>query len=397
MKTKQYIRLFTAALSIIPILCSCDSQEQPGDPNKPDNTVPEGMVEIQPVLPGCYYAIPRDPSNPGSGASRAYDTREETESKLEHNPVYRLPMWSTVWLIAKHETASGEVSYVRKSYVVYNPTDDTKMSYLLPCTVNDAGEFLTIEGSPLYLKKGETYKFYVVSPARKIGMMPNDKYGFKVKNGEYFYSSDVRYSYTSPTDITVTGNNTGGGGTSTGTNPEDVQLVELSPIINQSALLKFKILPGYGVHDLGIQPSGVHISGLQNDSPTDDTYGDADGIYWHIPLTRDDEPIILQHANKDGAYICYDYTIDPDDKSVNIEVPILPMYCISKPVIVILRLKVNGVPTSFEIMLNEKDFKAGYSYGYRGTVDTTPGIDVITWQYVGWIEEIPLPEGGGGN
>lgn len=369
------------AISIAPLLCSCDSQDDPGEPNH--NTVPEGMVEIQPVLPGCYSAIPRDPLNPRSGASRAYDTREETEGLLENNPVKRLPMGSTVWLIAKHESASGEVTFVTKSYVVYNPYDNLDMSYLVPCTVNDAGEMLTMEGSPLYLKRGTEYKFYIVSPARKISLMENGKYGFKVKNGDYFYSSDSRYSWTSPGIIKIKEDNT-----------ESVQIVELKPIMNQTAEIKLHITRGFGVHDLGIQPSGIFISGLQNDSPSNPLYGDANGIKWHIPLTIDDEPIILQHGDKTGTLNCYDYTLNPADKSVSINVPILPMYSISKPVIVLLRLKVNGVPTSYEVMLNEKDFKAGYSYGYRGEISKSDGIDVITWQYVGWITEIPLPEGG---
>jgi len=42
------------------------------------------------------------------------------------------------------------------------------------------------------------------------------------------------------------------------------------------------------------------------------------------------------------------------------------------------------------MMLNEKDFKAGYSYGYRGSVSIEDGVSVITWQYVSWEHDVEL-------
>ncbi len=384
---KLHIDQLVAAMLLLPLLCACDHSESP-DLN--GSTVPEGMVEIRPALPGMFSSIPRDPARVKSVASRAYDSNLDTEGKLKDNTLVRLPHGSTVWLIAKSQ-AEGQTTatYVKKSYVVFNPSEgDTNKSYLVPCTVDDDGKMLTMEGSPLYLKNGQTYNFYAISPARKLdeAKLAQGEVGFQVKNGEYFYANDCRYTSTTPKDITVESDNS-----------EDVQIVELSPMINQSAELKFQIRKGEGVHDLDIQPAGIQISGLQNDSPaasnadgTENMYGNPDGLYWHMSQFPDDEPISLQHGDKAGMFNCYDYTID-SEKHVNIEVPVLPMYSISKPVIVIFRLKVNGVPTSYEMMLNEKDFKAGYSYGYRGKVSIEKNVTVVTWQYVSWETDVELP------
>jgi len=357
-------------MAFLPLLGSCDSQDAP-ELNSTD--VPEGMVEVRPVLPGMYKALPRVVPGARQAESRAYDTNKDTDDKLEDNELLHLPKGSTVWLIAESATeGQTTATYEKKSYVVYNSADDKK-SYLLPCTVDDNGKALSMEGTPLYLKDGESYKFYVISPARKLDdtLFGQGTIGFQVKNGEYFYANDCRYANTESQTITVKSDNS-----------ESVQVIELNPMINQTAELKFQIKKGVGVHDLNIQPSGIQISGLQNDG--------TDGLPWHMSKSRTDEPLDLKHGGKTGTYHSYDYTIDADE-TVNIEVPVLPMYSISNPVIVMFRLKVNGVPTSYEMMLNEKDFKAGYSYGYRGEVSIEAGVSVITWQYVSWEHVVEFP------
>jgi len=369
------------ALAVLPWLCSCETQDalNPGG-----SAVPEGMVEIRPVLPGMHSALPRVVPGPKSASTRAdgypYPDNETTENALINNPTKRLPKGSTVWLIAKSPAAAGQTAptFDMRSYVVYHPEDDEKMSYLVPCTVNDEGEMQSMEGAPFYLKDGQSYDFYAISPARKLDetLLAKGKIGFPVKNGQYFYANDCRYAATESKTITVQGNN-----------EEGVQVIPLNPMINQTAELKFQIDKDEYIHDLNIQPSGIQISGLQNDNPTQ---ARPDGVVWRMALERTDEPIDLLHGDKTGSLNSYDYTIDSDGR-VNISVPILPMYSISTPVIVVFRLKVNGVPTSYEMMLNEKDFKAGYSYGYRGKVSIEEGITVITWQYVSWEHDVPFP------
>ncbi len=352
-------------MSFVPLFYACSGNDEPACG---DRRVPDGMVEVCPVLPGLFDRLPRDVAAPDRGVSRAYDDNDITNGYLVKT--LRLPEESTVWLIAKSKTDN---SYVKKSYVVHNPEGDAQMSYLVPCAVDSAGNPIGVEGTPLYLKRNETYLFYAVSPARALDedLFREGRIGFKVRNGEYFYANDCRYDKTTPVEKKVEGNN-----------PESVQEIKLNPMINQTAELKFQIEKGDGVHDLDIQPSGIEISGLQYDAP--------DGIDWHMSQSDTDEPIDLKHAAKAGIFNRYNYEIDAAGR-VNIEVPIIPMWCTSKPVIVIFRLKINGVPSSYEMMLNEKDFKAGYSYGYKGKVSISEGVDVITWQYVMWETSVEFP------
>lgn len=379
----KYSLLSATVMLLASLLSSCDNRDLP---DKPDNTVPEGMVEIQPVLPGIFSSIPRKTGENRTPATRVYDPNSTTDGYLTDNRLLRLPEGATVWLIAKSE-GQTTTALVKKSYMVYNPEDDPNMSYLLPCTVNDEGEVLTTEGTPLYLKEGQTYEFFAISPARKLDDtdFANGKVGFQVKNGEYFYANDCRYSNTEPRKVNVQGDN-----------KEAVQVVKLKPMINQTAELRFQIKKGEGVHDLDIQPTGIQISGLQNDSPdaTDsegnpNPYGNPYGLFWHMSQDRNDEPIDLQHGGKAGIFNCYTFEKDTQGR-INIRVPVLPMWSISKPVIVIFRLKINGVPTTYEMMLNEKDFKAGYSYGYRGEVSISEGISVITWQFISWEYDLGI-------
>ncbi len=379
---RSYIYRIMVALFLVPLLAACEKQDGSDTP-----AVPEGMVEIRPTLEGVFSSIPRDPSDAGQPGTRVYDDNTVTDGKLKK--MHRLPQGSTVWLIAGSTNDNGATigRLEKRSYVVYNPEDDPNMSYLVPCTVDDKGEMVDMEGEPFYLNDNQSYMFYGISPARKLddAKFANSEIAFQVKNGEAFYANDCRYGVTTPQPVEVKGDN-----------PEAVQVVKLSPMINQTAQIKIQVRRGEGVHNLDIQPSGIQVSGLQNDSPeaaadgTPSIYGDSNGLYWHMSRSKEDEPFLLQHRDKTGIYHNYDYEID-ENGDVNIEVPVVPMWSLSKPVIVLLRLKVNGVPTSYELMLNEKDFKAGYSYGYRGEVTVVGGIDVVTWQFVSWDYEQPFP------
>ncbi len=361
------ISLICAAALTMPSLTSCENQDGPSS-----EPVDDGMVEVRPVISDVFSSIPRDAADLHRGESRTYDKHEDTNEKLKSSR--RLPKGSTVWLIA--ESADDPTKLVKRSYAVYNSSGEAGRSYLVPCTVDDKGEAIDLASKPMYLKNGKTYKFYAVSPARKLDeeKFAQGKVAFKVKNGEFIYANDCRYAKTTPKTITVAGSA-----------QEAVCEVELSPMMNQTAELKFKIEADASVHDLGIQPSGIDISGLQHDDP--------DGVDWHMSQfggENPDEPMTLTYGYRGGVYHQYDYTI-AEDGSVNIDVGILPMWNISRSIIIVFRLKVNGVPSSFEMMLNEKDFKAGYSYGYKGTISIESGVDVITWQYVTWETDVELP------
>lgn len=371
--TRRCARLIAALLLLSPLFGACDKQE-----GADGGSVPEGMVEVRPALPATFSALQRPASQGSQAATRVYPDNDKTETLLVDNKTTPLPEHSTVWLIARDES-DGKL--VKNSYVVYNSNSEAR-SYLVPCVVNDKGEVENSEGRPLYLKNGSKHKFYAVSPALPLDetAFAEGKVALQLKNGAYFYAHDCRYDATTPQEITVNNKDAAG-----------VQTVTLCPMINQTAELKFLIEKGEGVHDLDIQPSGVHISGLQNDSPAPaNSYGDSGGLFWHMSQAKGDEPIVLQHGDKTGVYQSYDYTIDASER-VRVEIPVLPMRSLSKPVILVFRLKVNGVPSSYEMMLNEKDFKAGYSYGYKGKVSITEGVTVMSWQFVSWDLDVKFP------
>ena len=358
MKTISKHGLFALALAALlsPLLGACGKQDMPG---QTDYVVPEGMVEVRPELGPVFGYLPR----PASDGTRA--------TELGTNKTERLSEGSTVWLIARSVEGST-VTYTKRSYVVYNSGNDPTMSYLVPCAVDSKGKVLEMNGAPLFLRKG-SYTFYAISPARELKLV-DGSVGFNVNNGEAFYANDARYVETGAKTINV------GEGAD---NTEAVQRIDLNPMINQTAQLRFKIQRGKNVHDLGIQPAGIQVSGLQEDH-------DGVGVPWTMAVNDTDTPFVMKHSEQTDSFRTYDYYIE--DGEVYIDVPILPMYATSKPVIVVLRLKVNGVPTAFEMMLNEKNFMAGHSYGYRGTVNVEDGVTVISWQFVNWDTEVAFPD-----
>lgn len=384
------VSAFAALLALL--LGACDKQEVPADNGY---VVPEGMVEVRPVLGGVFSSLPRSASDSRSDATRVYPSNAETEGLLENCPQTRLPESTTVWLIARNEettTTDGvtttKVSYEKRSFVVYNSGDDPTMSYLVPCTVDNEGKVSSMEGSPLFLRDGKTYTFYAISPARELrdDWLKEGKVGFSVANGQAFYANDCRYEPTTPQPIAVENRH----------HPEAVCVVPLAPMMNQTALLRFRIRKGSNVHDLDIQPAGIQISGLQEDDyggkdfKDEEPYGDETGLFWRMAMEKTDEPFVMKRKENTDSYRAYDYTRDGED--VCIDVPVLPLRGLSEPIIIVLRLKVNGVPTAYQMMLNEKEFKAGYVYGYRGTVNAEGEVTVISWQFVSWEEEIVFPD-----
>lgn len=350
---------------LLPVLVACSGQDLPDGGGE---TVPDGMVEVCPVLSGMFGDIPRGTAG-DKATTRAYDDNATTDGKL--GTILRLPGGSTVWLIAENEK---DHSLEKKSYVVYNSGDDESLSYLIPCRVDDDGNMVSAEDIPLYLRTGAKYRFSAISPARKLNdtAFAAGKASLMMRNGDYLYANDCRYTKTSPREVTVENEASG----------EHRQIVKLNPMINQTAQLKFRIESGEGVHDLDMMSAGIEIAGLQGDSP--------DGVAWHMSQNSDDEPIDLAHGDKTGVYQQYEYTTDGQGNFI-IDTDIIPMWSISKPLIVLFNIKVNGIPSTFEMMINEKDFKAGYSYGYRGIISINGGVTVLNWQSVSWETDIELP------
>lgn len=317
-----------------------------------DKVPGDGLIQIQPVLSGSLVAD-------------GFATGTRAENLPEDSVIVPLPEGTTLWIIAETKDELGESIYTQTSYVVKEVSEGTGVTSLYPCEVDDDGKVVSVDGTPMFISEG-TYTFWAVSPARNLG----DDNSLSVKNGEELLATDNRYEETEPTTITVSANWT----------DEDsrIEVIRLNPLFNQTAQLKFTITSeAKWIHSLELLASGVEYSGLQEETENNNwsltthlqtDYGMKNGTY------RETE--CVTGKNSDGTHY------------LEVTTPILPVNAIATPVVVLFNVLINGVPSPFSIMLTEKDFKAGYSYHYKGQVKLQNGVAVIVWQFVEWGTDV---------
>lgn len=347
-KKRQYKSMFSIAAGCVIsfLFCSCNS-------NTDIDKIPEdNLIQIQPVLSGSLIAD-----------GFATGTRADS---LPGNPVIvPLPEGSTLWIIAeKLDEADNVIFTSMTAYVVKEVSEGTGVTSLYPCEVDDDGNLLSIDGTPMFISEGK-YKFWAVSPAREL-----DEGNYtSVKNGEELLATDERYTETAPTNIDVSAN--------WSDDESRIEVIKLNPLFNQTAQLKFTITSeAQWIHSLELLASGVEYSGLQEKtvnnwsltSHLQTDYGMKNGTY------RETE--CVTGKNSDGTHY------------LEVTTPILPVNAIATPVVVLFNVLINGVPSPFSIMLTEKDFKAGYSYHYKGRVKLQDGVAVIVWQFVEWGTDV---------
>lgn len=347
MKKLLYHSSVLLALAAI-ALASCEKEDSTGIP-------PEGTVLVQPVIAGCYDGLT-------SVKTRGWN---QDNTQLTPDKIHQLDDGSTLWLIVyQKNTATGiyeELPSYRTSYVVKKVTDN--YSALYPCTVDADGNYTAVGARPLYLSGG-IYRFRALSPAR--GLTEDGK--ISVKNGQYLLATDDRYIQTSATkEVEIQE-----------TSEAEVRVVELNPIINQTARMKFSIKQGDGVHNLEMLSSGIEISGIQNEKINDNVYNWALGDTLKIYLGDKNSWTTIQECKQESS------------GTLVAETGILPTDARSNSIIVLLNLKVNGVPTQYQMMLNDMLLQAGYSYNYVVTVTIRDGVTVITWQNRSWTEDVVM-------
>lgn len=353
MKTINVVKIIVG-VGILFASCTADITEN-------ENVVQPKQAKVQFVLPGRYGDfLPRK----NETATRvAYPTDDETKTQLESNPTHPFPDGSTLWLMVKNTTTNED--YV-KSFVVHRNEGDEN-SYLYQCTVDADGKVKEESGSPFFIEAG-SYEISAVSPALPL----NDDGALTVDNGQYLIASDKRYTKTDVTKFTVTDEDTGKG--------SYIKFVKLNPLINQTAQLKFTLYydtpEGY-IHSCELLPTGVEISGLQKPL--------LDGNTWNWKLGT---PLVPSYSDKTEKYVVHDY--ESDGSNIIVNTGILPTYAISQPLVVLFNLKVNGQPTVFQTQLPEKNFKAGYTYHYKGKISISNGVTVITWQNVIWSTNVSI-------
>lgn len=364
-------------------------------PNQPeDDKVPEGMCEVRFRLGGAYADIPALANSKDGKTPKAESTTYRGKEPLP------LPEGSTLWLIHETGSVSGNGSY-RSPYDT-NWTAGTPKSYvvvsseagnaLYPCQVDGNGNAIpgTIEPS-LYLEPA-LYRFRAVSPARPWDDATN--YGYRIDNGDTLLANDSRYTQTLPTVVNLSMSGTGNTG---------VQMIELNPLAYQTALIQFIICPGDGIHQLGLLPAGIELTGCQDIIPYDN------GNYNWSALGNQGkgDTIVAYPGNKRGRTSVHSCTYVQQDSVIEnfnfsgerIELPagsliantyILPTDARSNSLIASFNIQMNGIPTYNTLYINRKVFRAGRSYHYIGRVSIEDGVTVFSWQNVQWNTDVEI-------
>ncbi len=317
-----------------------------------DKVPGDGLVQIQPVLSGSLVAD-------------GFSTMTKAVNLPEDHVIVPLPEGTTLWIIAEKLDEAGKVtSTSQTAYVVKEVSEGTGVTSLYPCEVDADGKVVSVDGTPMFISEG-TYKFWAISPAREL----KDGNTLSVKNGEELLATDDRYVETAPTEITVSANWT----------DEDsrIEVIRLNPLFNQTAQLKFTITSeAKWIHSLELLAAGVEYSGLQEEMENN----------WSLT-----NHLQTDFAMKNGTYReteCVTGKNSDGTHYLEVTTPVLPVNAIATPVVVLFNVLINGVPSPFSIMLTEKNFQAGYSYHYKGTVKLQDGVAVIVWQFVEWNMDV---------
>ena len=213
-----------------------------------------------------------------------------------------------------------------------------------------------VSKTPLFLDPG-TYTFSAISPAKasyKDGTC-------MIKNGEYVIATNNAWTQTESTTCQISGN-------------EGVIL--LNPLMQVTSRMKFLIKGTDKISDLSIMQAGVEIDGIQIDPTTGNNYTVGD----NMPSKLGDK--------YNRIYVPAKSFITTSEGILQGETGILPTDCRSTPVVVIMNVLVNDVPTQFTYSIVGKQFLPGYSYNYTVTLDIKDGITVANWQESSWTADI---------
>lgn len=345
-RTLNFLYTFLFFTSIILVSCD-DSLHEQGALEE----IPEGCVRVNFTLSGSY-------GGPLSDLSRS--------NPLDNYLPVKIPDGTTLW-IAVYKESSTEPQQV-KSFVVKGNT-------LYPCKVDADGNVTDENDVPLYLESG-TYTFRAIGPAREL----TENKHLYIENGQYVIANDERDRFN--TDLETTKGTAGvTKKLDNGVNP--VVEVQLNPLINQTAKLKFTIKAGDNVYKLGVQTTGVEIDGLQDNYSKS---SDNDNP-WNWTLATD--TLIAYRGNK-NTKLTLTEPVEITNEKVVYETSILPTDAYSTPLIILFSMRVNGVPSQFQMMLSRKFFLTGYSYHYMGTINLKDGIAAMEWMNVGWETDVPI-------
>lgn len=333
--------------------------------------------EDVPVLAPAEGEVQIEFKLPGEVADQGIATRSGTlPTGMTPHP---LPEGTTVWMSILQKDGSGQwVSGKPKAYRIL--ATDAGVNSLHACGYNEVTEngenLLRIDPSiittPLYLKPGE-YKFRMIAPA--IDLRVTDLKA-RIDNGMYFYATDDRYEETKAEEFTVAA-----------PSGNEIQYINLKPMIQQVARLQFTLYKGNNVNDLEILPAGIEVSGIQN---TDE----LKPYNWGSESLAD--TLVMKMGDKRGLVKITEFQtstveVDGAEKDCIIgHTGVLPTDAVNNSISVLLNLRVNGVPTQYMTLLNTQKLFAAYTYNYRMAIGLEDGVVVVTWQNQSWGTDVTL-------
>lgn len=365
------IRKYTAkAWVVIGLLSAAGCSQE--DPSL--HPAPEGTVQVNFCQSGTYGAPLSDLKSSALRVEYAdIPIDPDPDGTLHPYQPTPVPDGTTLWVAiyeVKDEALDAPSFITVKSYRVSGRS-------MIPCKVDKDGNPESDYDTPLYLPAGK-YIFRALGPARELARQTaSGELSLYLDNGDWIIANDSRYKETSGmTTVTELKEN----------NMD--QLVELDPLINQTARLKFTIYSDNSdpfVHTLKMMPIGVELSGLQNRY----SKGSEDSAPWNWTLCTPADTLVAHPGNKNTLVYLKKPLVSTDNR-IALETHILPTDAVATPLIVLFNIEVNGNPTQFEMMLNRKMFRAGYSYHYRGKVTINQGVAALVWESVSWDAEIPF-------
>lgn len=319
-------------LSMATTLFSACEQEEAHEVNN------EGKVAIVPELAGIYA------TSPGNWSS----TRA-THPGLDK--IVNLPEGSTLRLIAKRSNTTTTQDYVVR-------TSEGGSQSLYPCKVDDSGNVTEESKTPLYLDAGN-YTFSAISPAHKY----KQGSGITIDNGESVVATNNKWEQTKATTITIQ-------------NDDQSKVIPLNPLMQLTSRMTFTLKgdAASGVSSVAIMQDGIEIDRIRENPVTISNVGDS--IKAEIV------------ANYNRIYIKDSDVEVQEDGSLKGSVYLLPIDNRPTPMMVILNVMVNGVPTQFTFSIVNKILYAGYSYDYKVTIKIKDNITVANWQETSWSTDV---------
>lgn len=348
---------------------------------KEDSAVLEdGLVEVRIRMPQVYGHQPGVPSTKAVG---------DIDDVLDDWPITDLEEGATLWLTYELQTTpddpeTGDVDDSKydvpnlKAYVVRRSGGGYRALYACEHSVDGGKLVVTPENvnetaAPLYLKDGNKYRFRMISPAMPIS---KDDLSMNVDNGDSFCSSDQRYHETASSAILITATASG------------VNYIEMNPMIQQTARLRFNLKKGANVSSIKMMGDGVEITGIQNPY-----MHNAEGDRYNWSSMAEDDTLVMRLGDKRAwVRLSGDRFEEGEDGNLSGDICILPTDARSNTVTMLLNMAVNGVPTQYITTLNGMVFEHAKSYNMNFEVGLQNNIVVVNWQNVSWTGDTGDPE-----